>query len=230
MDKKNLNEIKVILESAYQAVLKEAPKVLPPNKKAPKEPKPTADNADSLKSKGVNSKTIGTLNTAMTEWKKINDAIKKQTAEFNKKIEQDVKLGLGKFQEVESILKKLNIDAYEVNQIVAKMTKEFNRDIVKYEAIYTEALEKVNDDAKRILQRLYKKNKTVSKVPSKLKMETKKINALIKMIEAKSGKKVAFLNEGVGEWIKAVVLSIKDLLGVFSNSVNRLKGLVDRNG
>ena len=230
MDKKNLNEVKAILESVYQEVLKEAPKVLPPNKnagKVKKEPVSKIDNADSLKNKGVNSKTIGSLNTAMTEWKQINDAIKKQTLEFNKKIEQDVKLGLGKFQEVESILKKLNVDAYEVNQIVAKMSKAYDREVVKYETIYTEALEKVNDEAKRILQRLYKKNKTTSNVPSKLKMENAKIQALVKLIEAKSGKKVEFLNEGIGEWIKSIVLSIKEYVLSFSKSVKNLASVVN---
>lgn len=208
VESKELKNVRIILESIYKEVLKEAR----PKKKITDE----EEIEDEPIIQNIDTKSERKLQKAIKEYSSLTQEIEEQQRKFlEKRVNKQMKLE----ETIFSTMKSVNLNLYIVDEIVAKLSAEFERENTKYAAMFEELLTKVNDDTKKVITKLKKKYTSKITIQSRLSVEPPTFP------KGKGRRNESIIKEGIINWIKGLYSTLKNYLSELTDSRKKLQKL-----
>jgi len=210
MESKEMQNVKVILESIYKQILTEAR----PKKKIEVEPE-----VESEPQQKIDTKSERKLQKAIREYAALSNEIE-ELEEQHRKFMQKRNDKQTKLEEViYSTMKSVNMNLYIVDEIVAKLSAEFERENTKYAKMFEELLTKVNDDTKKVIHKLKKKYTSTTTVYSRLDVQPPAYP------RGKGKRNESLIKESFVSWFKDVFSILKGYLSSLTASRKKLQEL-----
>jgi len=203
IESKRLNNVKIILENWYKAVLKEA------------RPKKEEYVDEVEPKKKIDGRTEKSLQAKIKEYYDLSEEIEALEEEHRKFMEKKNLKQEKLYEAIYSTMKSIDQNLYVVDGIVAKLSAEYERITPKYKEILEEVIEMVNEPTRKAIEKLKKQKVSKATIQSNLSVEP--------VTYPKGKRNESVLKEGLFDWFKGLYYSLKGYLSGLTSARKKLQ-------